>query len=120
MKKFPIILEESDECKYLFSSDTFFNHFLKPVYRYLPSNGEEDDRFRHKLTEFKNIKKGTYLVALDVISRDELSLGFCAILLRDYGLVLNEGRILNTQSNEDNDYNKSSFFHLSFEHIILQ
>jgi len=115
IKGFPLLHE--DECNDLFSAEGSFTDgfFVKPIYRYLPDfDGlNEEEKIDYK---FKNVKKGLYLVRLEIISDRWVNPGFCGMLLKTYGLVLDEA---NPMVKRWDSGNEVSFVYLNFDHIAF-
>jgi hypothetical protein len=106
IKGFTIISEE--EVKGGMFDDIFTeDRFVKPIFKNLPDfdglNNEEKKEYL-----FRDIKKGSYLVGLEIISEKFMS---CGVLLNYCGLVVSSVTPILKQGEEE------SLYLLTFRHI---
>jgi hypothetical protein len=115
IKEIPLLHEE--ECNELFSSQTSFSecYFMKPIYTFLPdfSYLAEEEKPGYL---FKNLEEGQYLIGLEIISEKSVGMGFCSMLLKSYGLVLDEATPMIKKNNKRDE---ESFIYMSFRHIAF-
>lgn len=115
IKGFPLIKEK--EFNEMLSHDSSFSgcFFLKPIFQFLPDYSDLCEEEREKYI-FKKIKKGVYLIGLELISDKWVNKGFCAMIFENFGLVLKQA---NPIVKKNDIYHEQSLVYLSFEHIGL-
>ncbi len=90
VKNVPLVIEDSDEFRNFFLSEEWgAEYLLKPRWNILPDFDNLDDveKKNHRLYK---LPENSYLTGMEVMSEESVCAGFCAALLRTFGLVLTE------------------------------